>query len=364
MKSVKFFSSISKVFRNNKLSNFKKAALFFLISAIVLVVNAKFSLASACIQELSDTDKAEKIKADPANKDLKSGWVDCGDCKVYVDDDAKGKKDGTKDHPFKSIQKAIDIAKHHDCKNVFIKEGYYKQNNIELWEDIKITSPGRDKVIIDGNDKDEDVIKMYDDTKLQNVTIKGGKNGVEIKGNAKTLIWDSIIKNNKRDGVNIERSEASYEHKVNIHKTKIYNNGWNGIFSEKKRFYLEDNEIYNNGWDGVEFQQGSKGSIKRTTFKDNEGLGLRLTIDKSSITIDDCTFKDNDKSGLEVRRKDQGGYLKIRNETKFYKNDKYGIVRLVEEEIIQNKWDDSVKINSDTKFWDNDYGDISHLIEV
>ncbi|MBD3238460.1 MAG: hypothetical protein GF332_02375 [Candidatus Moranbacteria bacterium] len=287
-------------------------------------------------------------------------------CRFYVDDDATGIMDGSSQNPFQKISHALKQADRFcNCKKVYIRSGYYQENNLRIKEGVHVSGSGANEVIIDGNNNYENVIIMDHKTKLHHVTVKGGKNGIKVKSKSRVLLWDVIVRDNNRDGVNVKESEdIKDKYQVSIHKSKLINNNWNGLYAEKSKFYIEDTLIRDNRRDGAEVRPGSKGTFKDIGFKDNQGLGLRLTIDNSKIFIKDCTFRDNEKSGLEVRYREKKGYIKIEDQTKFYENNRYGIVRLIENELKQHQWEWYFKVSDSTKFRDNDQGNQSHLIEL
>jgi len=284
---------------------------------------------------------------------------------IYVDNDNNGNMTGDSANPYKDIQRALDEAKEKDVK-VFIRDGKYFVDQIKIPEGVSLVGISEDpeKVVIHGNGRDS-VVKMYNRTKLENVTITAGKNGVEINDDSKALIWNCRIMDNKKDGVNIEEAPLIDKRQVNIHKSYIARNGWNGIYSEKRKFYLEDNEIDNNLRDGIEIAAGSEGTIKDINIKNNGGVGLKVYTANSTINLKDVTIKDNDKSGLEIRGNGQDGWINLDRKTKIFKNDGFGIVRLsIDRDYDDQFWRDTLKINDDVRFWENKKGNISGKIRI
>jgi hypothetical protein len=284
---------------------------------------------------------------------------------VYVDADYSGEEKGYSSKPYNTIQEAIDRAEK-VCRDVYIREGYYKENEITLKDGIKIYAAGKDKVTIDADDEDKTVFYLEDDTKIHDVTIKGGEYGVYVKEDAEVTIYNVIVKDNDRDGIRVEEADKLKDsQKVNILKSEIYDNDWNGIFMEKRKFYIDETIIRDNDHDGIYIERGSRGTIEDSEFKENEGVGMQLTIDESWISIQDSKIKKNEKSGIEIRYASDDGYIEIKDDTKIYDNDKYGIVRLIEDhDVDEDEWDDSVKIRSSVDIYDNHDGDQSHLIKI
>jgi hypothetical protein len=280
---------------------------------------------------------------------------------VYVDDNASGSMDGSSKKPYDSIQKAINKAKEQK-KDVYVKSGNYREN-IEIWEDMEVVGENQKDVTIEARDKGEETVKMNDDTILRKVTVRGGERGIKVKGGDEATIKDCIIKDNKKDGIKIESAKVSDKDGVDIRGNVIEKNGWNGIYSEKRKIVLKDNEINENGRDGVEVAAGSKGIIEDNRFDENDGDGLKLTIDGSEIWTDDNTFYDNDREGLELTSYGRRGMVEIKD-SKFYKNSRYGVARIERKPFSDADWSASVIFKKSNKFWNNKIGNISSAIEI
>lgn len=288
--------------------------------------------------------------------------VEAGSNFVYVDANYSGTEEGSSDKPYTKIQKAIDKAKNKN-RDVYIRSGKYKEN-LKLWDGVELVGKSRDKVEIKAKDDDEPVIKMYDDTKIQNLTIKKGQYGVLVNDGSKAYIGDCRIIDNKDDGIFAEKADTKNDEILEIYNNIIAYNGWDGIYAEERKISVKNNEIFENDKDGVEFKKGAEGVFEGNRVKDNNGVGLRLTIDKSDLYIKDNTFRKNDKSGLEVGSEGTEGLIDLNRKNKFYENDHYGIVRLNRANFSGDQWNQSLKIDGNIQYWDNIWGNVSHIIRV
>ncbi len=279
---------------------------------------------------------------------------------LYVDDDASGEMDGTSSHPYDCIQEALDEAKKKD-KDVFIREGFYEEN-IVIHSDIKVMGSGREEVIIKAHNKDEPVVEMHDDTTLGKVTVKRGKYGVYVKEDDSATITNCKIIDNCKDGIKAKRAGRKDKYELGIYGNYIAENGWNGIYSERRKAHVKNNEIYYNKKDGVEFEKKSELNFKDNRVKESGGVGLRLTIDESEIFVEDNTFYNNDKQGMEIRAQGAEGLIEV-EDNKFYKNDSWGIVRIEAAPFCNAQWNNSFKILEKNIFWKNG-GGISPVINV
>lgn len=279
---------------------------------------------------------------------------------VYVDADASGSMDGSEDHPFDSIQDAIDKASDKD-RDVFVNNGYYKEN-IELWSDVKLIGEERGKVVIEADDEDEHTVTMYDDSEVHNLYLTGGRSGIYVKTGAKALVSDCDIIDNEKDGIKAGSAKTTNDEKLEVYGSYIAENGRNGIYVEGRKVYLEGNLIEDNDHDGIEIAKGSEGTIKKGRIKDNNGDGIRVFVDGSELSIDGVTIRDNDKEGIEVRAEGSEGFVHI-EDCKFNGNERWAIAKVEKAPFTDGQWSRSLLIENPT-FLDSGYGAISHFIQV
>lgn len=280
---------------------------------------------------------------------------------LYVDDDASGTMDGSRNHPYDKIQDALDKARKEN-KDVSIRKGTYKEN-IEIWGDIKVYGSDRSEVIIKAKDDDESTVIMHDDSILSKVTVRDGERGVVVKSGDGAVISDCKIIKNDKDGIKAGKADKVEKDQLEVYNSYIAENGWNGIYAEERRSNIKNNEIYFNGKDGVELGDDSKASIEDNRFKENDGDGLRLTLDSSDIWIEDNTFYNNEREGLEIRAAyQQEGYIGVK-ENKFYKNDRWGVARVEKAPFSDEQWNKSVYFEKNI-FSENRNGEISPIINV
>ena len=280
---------------------------------------------------------------------------------VYVDANASGEMTGSYSKPYKKIQDAIDKAKK-EKKNVSVRKGIYKEN-IVISSDVKIYGKDRTKVIITAKDKNKPVIIMKDDTTIDTATIEKGKVGILIKEGDAAVINNCNIIDNDKDGIRIKTASKDKKYMAEIYDSYIADNGWNGIYSERRRVNIKDNYIYNNDKDGIGLEKGSKGSIENNRIKNNDGDGIKIIVDGSKLWVEKNTIRDNERDGLEIRAYGETGYIGIKK-NKFYKNDRWGISRIERRPFSNNDWNSSLSILGDNTFWENNDGTISPIINI
>lgn len=280
--------------------------------------------------------------------------------KVYVDDNASGTQDGSSDHPYKTITEGLKHAKKND--EVHVRAGSYKEN-ITIKEDRKLYGSGRDKVTITANDDDVPVVMMEDDTKIDGVTVRKGRNGIEIERNAKVSIVNCTVKDNDRDGIRIRKhNKVDTKNAVSIDNTVIKNNGKFGIYSEAHRVVITDSDITDNDKDGVFLLSGSSAWLSGNSIKKNDGSGMKLILDGSNIWTKSNSIADNKREGIEVNAYGGTGRIDIKK-SKIHGNDRYGIAR-VKRGTFSNSIFNGLTVQTDTEYWDNASGNLSHIILV
>lgn len=279
------------------------------------------------------------------------------DRKIYVDDNASGNEDGSSKHPYKTIGKALDKADNNTT--VFVRSGKYEEN-IELSKGVKLSGSDKNDVVIEGDDNEE-IVSMKDKTEISDVTIRGGKEGIEVQEGAKATITNCIIKDNKKSGISIEKAGVNGENQVYIGKNKITKNGKNGIFSEKRKLSIEDNDILNNNGDGIGIMPGSKAWIKGNRIKDNDGSGMRINIDGSDIWTKSNTYRENKREGIEIDSFGGAGRIDI-NKSKFWGNSRWAIAKIQKSGSTAN-WK-GVTIQGNNEFVETKIGNVSPIIRV
>lgn len=278
--------------------------------------------------------------------------------KIYVDDDASGSQTGSESHPYKTIEKALDEADKKD--EVHIRKGTYEEN-IEIPEYVKVYGSGEDEVIIKADHKDEPVVKMNDNAKIDGVTIRKGKYGISVGKNDEASITQCTIEDNYKDGIHIKEAPADDKNKVSISESTIKDNGRDGIYSEKRRIILIDNEIIGNRNDGVDLAAGSRAWIEGNKMKDNRGSGMKLILDRSYTWTKNNTYYGNKREGLEVNSFGGSGKIDI-NKSKFYKNSRYGVAK-VQRGGSSSVWS-GLTFQGNNKFWQNISGNISSVMSI
>lgn len=278
---------------------------------------------------------------------------------VYVDGSKTGTEDGSVSNPYHTISEALV---HSDKRtDVHVAKGTYK-DNIEIPKGVRIFGSDVDDVIIQAKNKKKVVVSMKDDTEINKVTIEKGRQGIWVKEDAEVSIIKCTVKNNDKDGISIAKGSTKKKDAVSITDSIIKNNGRAGIFSQKRRLVLIDNEIVDNETDGLDLAFGSSAWIEDNNFKDNDGSGMKLTLDSSNIWIKSNSFRNNGNEGIEISAWGTAGRIDI-NKSKFNSNENYAIARINKAPISKSFWN-GLTIQSNNVFEKSVKGSVSPVILV
>lgn len=284
-----------------------------------------------------------------------------GSKKIYVDDSASGSEDGSSDHPYNTITEGLKKAK--KGYEVHVRSGSYKEN-ITIKEDIKLYGAGRDKVTITADDDDVPVVFMEDETKIDGVKIRKGRNGIEIERDSEASIINCTIEDNDRDGVRIRKhAKVNDGEAVSIDDTIIRDNGKAGIYSEAHRVVITDSQIQSNDKDGIILSSSVSAWLSGNDIKNNGGSGLKLTLDGANIWTKSNSVAHNGREGVEVESYGGSGRIDLKK-AKIHDNGRWGVARVKRANTYNSVITNGLTIQSDTEFWGNKFGNTSSIIPV
>lgn len=287
------------------------------------------------------------------------GFTKSGD-KIYVNEDASGTQDGSSKHPYKTIWQGLDKADKGD--KVIVAKGTYKER-ITIPKGVELSGAGKGKTIIKSSDRHDDpVINMKDDTKIWGVTVKEGRIGIYVRENANVEINEVEVRDNRREGILIEKGERTDKEKVSIVKSDIKENGWSGIYSKKRKLVIIESDIKNNNRNGIVLESGVRAWIDDNSVSENKESGMMANLDGADITVaSKNTFRKNGKEGIEVSSYGAAGSIIVKK-SRFFENGHYGVARISRvANIPASRWNGLV-VQSDNVFTGQSIGNISPIV--
>ena len=217
--------------------------------------------------------------------------------KIWYVDDLQDKitGEGTKENPFRDLQRALDWAKDNDT--ISILPGTYqaqpKQYAEELCgncEQYKTKVKATRGFLIEG--KSLSIIGSGKDRTALNTN---AGYGVLFENSRNSFITQVKITNGKRDldgnatdaGIVIKYSTVAIkdvEISDNTDRAGEVVVGIGGIFGrENSEIFISNNEIKNNGWDGIALYRGATAYITDNAISNGRGAGIGITWDAIAI---------------------------------------------------------------------------------
>lgn len=281
--------------------------------------------------------------------------------KLYVDDGASGTQDGSDAHPYKTISEAIKQA--HGDTEIHVANGTYKEN-LDVKDDVKIFGESKDGVIIKAKKENKVVVALHDDTKINKVTIKGGREGVWVEKNSKASIINCVIKDNNYTGIKIEGNGKHKNDMVSISETVVKDNDGPGIFvPENRRISVTESEIVENKGDGIALGKNISAWIADSSIKNNKKSGMVLMIDGASIWTKSNSIRNNNREGIEVSWSGGVGRINIAR-SKFFKNDRFAVARVQRGYFNAGLWAQYLTFDDKNVFGENIFGNISKIFVI
>lgn len=214
---------------------------------------------------------------------------------LYVDDDnTEGPWDGTKEHPYRTIQEAIDVA--FDGYTVYVMNGTYKEH-VLIDKSISVLGENKELTIIDGEGVDDVVTISVRDAKVSGFTVRNSGTQT-LNAGIKTLSLNSnaTIENNLLiNNYNGLFLNYGYAQSWNIVRNNTIIHNVKGIYAHwANNGEITGNTITQNQENGIEMECSKLSFIQDNVISDNGGYGIYLRGESDENTISDGnTIQDN-----------------------------------------------------------------------
>ena len=279
---------------------------------------------------------------------------------IYVDGSASGTEDGSVDHPYHSINDAMDRAD--EDTEIHVAKGTYKEN-VKIEKGVEIYGADENDVVIEARNDSKPAVEMKDKTLINKVTIRGGEDAVRVDHDAKASIIKCTIKNADDDGIHIEGDGIDKDRMVSISQSRIEKNERAGIYSGKRRISITDTEIQENKSDGIYFENGVSAWIDGSQISHNKKSGLRLALDGANIWTKHNSIRENGREGIEVNWSGATGRIDIAK-TKFWGNERFAVARVQRTNFDSNRWNSALTFDNQDQFIGSKLGDISKIFVI
>lgn len=239
---------------------------------------------------------------------------DAKDYDYYVDGSISKSGDGSKEKPFKTIIEAVEKG-----GDVFIEDGKYDED-IELKKKTGLFGESENGVIVSGK------IIMDDDTRIQDLTVRGVKTVIMIRKDADADIENCTIKDFGKIGILAVAGSG----KLKVSDSKIINGDGKGFYIERgKVIELLNNEVTDNDEEGIDIRSKVKGTVSGNLITKNRESGIELIVGSSNLQIENNVIKRNGASGIATQfypdaRLNGKGQINI-NDNSIGENKKYGL---------------------------------------
>ena len=197
--------------------------------------------------------------------------------------------------PISTIKKAIELAENGD--EIFIRKGFYKENNIEINKSVTIY--GEEGTVIDGNNKGS-VLHITSDNfvlkniKIINVGVSYTKDFAAVKVvRSKNFVIQNIVLDNIFFGILIEKSHYGKIIGNKLSSTaKDEANSGNGIHIwHSSNMIVDNNEVFGMR-DGIYFEFVSESKVHNNNSHNNVRYGLHFMFSNND-TYYNNEFKNN-----------------------------------------------------------------------
>ena len=239
--------------------------------------------------------KADVISKDTSTKKLNKTLKTTDN--YYFNASVTNDGDGSKDNPWKTINQ-LNFNKITNGSTVYISNGNYNVDNIDVNIDVNIIGENTNKTIIKGYNTYDEVFNFNKHTTITNITFTNSStkviyntgtlelNNCIFKNNNITS-YDACIKNNGKLTVN----NCLFNNVSSQKSSVIYNSASNSI-----NLYLK-NSIFtnNNAYKGIVLLYGSCAQLYNTTFNNNKATIMAgcIYLEKSSMNVNLSTFINN-----------------------------------------------------------------------
>jgi hypothetical protein len=240
--------------------------------------------------------------------------VEAVEYSLYVDGHADGSGNGSKEDPYKKIEKALGESG--NGYTIYIYDGNY-DGGFDVPLGVNLYGESRDKVLISGG------IRMSNETSMYNLTVTGGGTGITIEPGADVTLEKCNITRSSKIGIDMQPGNG----KLTVSNSRIYKNG-KGLYVQKgNQLQLLGSTISDNREEGIDIRNKVDGVVKNSMISSNGESGIEIILGSSDMSISNSTISANAASGIAAQfYADFSKKGKVRiNNNKIKNNNQYGV---------------------------------------
>ncbi|MCK4613963.1 MAG: right-handed parallel beta-helix repeat-containing protein, partial [Thermoplasmata archaeon] len=253
---------------------------------------------------------------------------------LYVDDDAAAGGNGSLEHPYQTIQEAIDNATEGDTIRVF--NGTYFEN-VVVNKTVSLIGNGSEDTIIDGSGTGGVVTITADWITLNGFNVTNGSSGITIRSNNNTITNNSCTNFDSDYGIQLD----SARNNTLMNNTSSHN--FYGIYlTDSSRNNISKNTCNSNQEDGIRLWKSNNNTFLNNTISLNGDKGIYLYSTNDTLVLNNSIFQNQHGIFLTISSQNNSAHY-----NDIFTNTNYGI------KVTNN---DGVTINATENWWGNNSG--------
>ncbi len=246
--------------------------------------------------------------------------VEAKEYDIYVTNTGDDDGDGSKESPYKTIQKALEkaLSASTSQRSVSIAKGVYEES-FALDDALELVGAGRGATVIVGS------VTVKNDARIENLTLKSAaKDAVTVVGDADFFMKNVEIRGSLKSGINALPGKS----KIIVKESTIHASQGKGMYIQKgHRLEVSDSRIYDNAEEGIDIRNNVNGFIKNNAIYENGEGGMEVIVGAADMLISKNQFTKNKASGIATQFYDTAqlaGKIQILDNV-IKNNGKYGL---------------------------------------
>lgn len=262
-------------------------------------------------------------------------------------------RNGSFEHPFVSIQQALDFKfKHQEFDTLFVHPGKYLESLV-LPDNITVIGTSGGVVIKNPEGPHGKTIIPGKQTVFANLTIAEGNYGLYIpKDVGPVTLFKCTIQFADKWGIYNEKHEYPEATKLSLIDSVIIKNTRQGLYLQKGTFYMNNSKVNENGEEGIDLHAEMKSEIRNSEIISNGEGGIETELDNIDLTIENCMIQKNGSSGVNIQSFGDDSRILIKNSI-IKDNQDFGVRCALHSKIKSPYFSRMMKIDIDNRIFKN-----------